>query len=197
MTCTSLFGKMKRASGIWPPFFGNFGIYLRAYAYILFHGLYGLRRIAENAVLNANYLKTLLKPLFDQPYPQYCMHEFVIQTTKFLDKGVKGYDIAKRLLDYGVHSPTVYFPLIVKECFLIEPAETESKRTLDRFAHVMERISAEIERNPETVRTAPHKLTVGNSMASAKSLVRRCHPKCNCPRDQLPPFRYPTTYLNA
>lgn len=162
--------KDEKSIGFMAPFFGNFGIYLRAYAYILFHGLYGLRRIAENAVLNANYLKSLLKPFFDQPYPQYCMHEFVIQTTKFLDKGVKGYDIAKRLLDYGVHSPTVYFPLIVKECFLIEPPETESKRTLDHFAHIMERICKEIERNPEIVRTAPHELTIGrlNETLAAK-----------------------------
>src|SRR5262249_33931203 len=127
----------------------------------------------ENAVCNANYLKTLLKPLFDEPYPQYCMHEFVIRATRFLDKGIKGNDIAKRLLDYGVHAPTIYFPLIVKECFLIEPPETESKRTLDRFASIMERICEEAEKQPEMIRQAPHNLSVGrlNETLAAKSPV--------------------------
>lgn len=159
--------------GFIAPFFGNFGIYLRAYSYILLHGFYGLRRIAENAVCNANYLKTVLKPFFDQPYPQYCMHEFVISATRFLDKGIKAYDIAKRLLDYGVHAPTVYFPLIVKECFLIEPPETESKRTLDRFASIMERICEEAKNEPEIILNAPHQLSVGrlNETQAAKSLV--------------------------
>jgi glycine dehydrogenase subunit 2 len=167
--CKSIWNN-ETSIGFMAPFFGNFGIYLRAYAYILFHGFFGLRRIAENAVLNANYLKTLLKPLFDQPFPQHCMHEFVVQTSKFSGKGVKAFDIAKRLLDYGVHAPTVYFPLIVKECFLIEPAETESKRTLDRFASIMEKICEEVENNPETVRTAPHNLTIGrlNETLAAK-----------------------------
>lgn len=137
-------------------FYGNFGIYLRAYAYVLMHGLFGLRRIAENAVLNANYLKKLLEPLFEQPFPQYCMHEFVVQATRFLDQGIKGIDIAKRLLDYGIHSPTVYFPLIIKECFLIEPTEGESKKTLDRFAEVLKTICDECKNNPEIVKTAPH-----------------------------------------
>lgn len=146
--------------GLVATFHGNFGIYLRAYLYIKLHGHYGLRRIAEGAVLNANYLKVLLAPLFKIPYSQYCMHEFVLQADKYLDKGIKALDIAKRLLDYGSHAPTIYFPLLVKECMLIEPTESESKATLDGFIYVMKKIVEEIETNPELVKTAPHKTPV-------------------------------------
>lgn len=141
-------------------FHGNFGICLRAYAYILLNGLFGLRRVAKGAVANANYLKKCLEDLFTVPFPQVCMHEFVLQMDKFLEKGVKAGDIAKRLLDYGVHAPTVYFPLIVKECFLIEPTETESKKTLDGFVSAMKAINAEIDQNPEIVKMAPHSTPV-------------------------------------
>lgn len=141
-------------------FHGNFGIYLRAYVYILLHGDFGMRRIAENAVLNANYLKKRLSTLFKTPFPQYCMHEFVLQADTFLDKGIKALDIAKRLLDFGVHAPTVYFPLIVKECMLIEPTESESKETLDHFVDAMEAIVKEIKATPELVKTAPHTMPV-------------------------------------
>lgn len=137
-------------------FHGNFSIYLRAYLYAKLHGNYGLRRIAEQAVLNANYLKVRIAPYLAVPYPQPCMHEFVVQADRFLDKGVKALDIAKRLLDYGVHAPTIYFPLIVRECLLIEPTESESKATLDRFVEILETIVKEIETNPELVLTAPH-----------------------------------------
>lgn len=137
-------------------FYGNFAIFLRAFVYVKIHGLYGLRRIAELSVLNANYLKTKLAPLFTVPFPQPCMHEFVVQADRFLNLGVKAQDIAKRLLDYGIHAPTVYFPLIIKECFLIEPTESESKRTLDQFVAVLEKIIAEINANPEFVKGAPY-----------------------------------------
>ncbi len=137
-------------------FHGNFGIYLRAYLYAKLHGNYGLRRIGEQAVLNANYLKSQLKDYFTIPYPQPCMHEFVVQADNFLDQDVRALDIAKRLLDYGIHAPTVYFPLIIKECLLIEPTESESKATLDRFIQVMHQIVKEIETDPELVKTAPH-----------------------------------------
>ncbi|MBA2727340.1 MAG: aminomethyl-transferring glycine dehydrogenase subunit GcvPB [Parachlamydiaceae bacterium] len=137
-------------------FHGNFGIYLRAYLYAKLHGHYGLRRIAEIAVLNANYLKKQLGSLFTLPFPQHCMHEFVIQADNYLDKGIRALDIAKRLLDYGVHAPTIYFPLIIRECMLIEPTESESKDTLDNFIGIMKLIVAEIQTNPEIVRTAPH-----------------------------------------
>ena len=142
--------------GLLSSFYGNFAIYLRAYLYILLHGDRGLRRVAEAAVLNANYLKEKLAPLFTLPYPQTCMHEFVIQADRFLDVGVNAYHIAKRLLDYGVHSPTVYFPLIVKECMLIEPTETESLETLDHFIAAMSAIVDEIEATPDLVKEAPH-----------------------------------------
>lgn len=137
-------------------FHGNFAIYLRAYVYAKLHGNYGLRRIAEYAICNANYLKAKLGRYFNIPYKQHCMHEFVIQADNFLNKGVRALDIAKRLLDYGVYAPTVYFPLIVKECMLIEPTESESKATLDRFVAIMEAIVAEIEHDPEIVKHAPH-----------------------------------------
>ncbi len=141
-------------------FFGNFAIYLRAYLYIKLHGLYGLRRIAEAAVLNANYLKAKLGSLFTIPYAQPCMHEFVVQADNYLGSGVKALDIAKRMLDYGIHAPTVYFPLIIKECMLIEPTESESLDTLDRFLKVMEKIVDEVKHNTEIVTQAPHTLPV-------------------------------------
>lgn len=141
-------------------FHGNFGIYLRAYLYAKLHGHAGLRRIAEMAVLNANYLKNGLKGLFTIPYPQICMHEFVLQADNYLDRGVKALDIAKRLLDYGIHAPTVYFPLIVKECMLIEPTESESKATLDEFLAVLQKIVYEIQEDPDLVKQAPHRMPV-------------------------------------
>lgn len=143
------------------PFYGNFGIYLRAFVYAKLHGLFGLRKIAENAVLNANYLKTHLEKLFTIPFKEPCMHEFVLQADRFLNVGVRAHDIAKRLLDYGVHAPTVYFPQIIKECFLIEPTESESKDTLDQFIYIFEKIVAEIQENPEIVKTAPHNSSIG------------------------------------
>jgi len=137
-------------------FHGNFAIYLRAYLYILLHGDYGLRKIAEAAVLNANYLKKHLEPLFTIPYSQPCMHEFVVQADNYLDVGVKALDIAKRLIDYGIHPPTIYFPLIIKECLLIEPTEGESKATLDHFVLVMKKIVEEIKKDPNLVKHAPY-----------------------------------------
>ena len=154
-------------------FHGNFGIYLRAYLYIILHGKYGLRRIAEQSVLNANYLKTKLSPYFTIPFSQPCMHEFVVQADNYLDQGVKALDIAKRLLDYGVHAPTIYFPLIIKECMLIEPTESESKATLDRFVWIMEQIVQEIQSDPELVKAAPHTKPVTrlDEVKAAKSPV--------------------------
>lgn len=141
-------------------FHGNFGIYLRAYLYILLHGNFGLRRIGEQSVLNANYLKKHFENLFTVPFKQACMHEFVVQADNYLDKGVRALDIAKRLLDYGVHAPTIYFPLIIKECMLIEPTESESKATLDQFVLIMKKIIEEILQDPELVKNAPHKMPV-------------------------------------
>lgn len=141
-------------------FHGNFGIYLRAYLYAKLHGHFGLRKIAEMAVLNANYLKKQMQGLFTIPYAQYCMHEFVVQADNYLDKGVRALDIAKRMLDYGVYAPTIYFPLIIKECMLIEPTESESKATLDEFIEILKKIIQEINQDPEIVRQAPHEQVV-------------------------------------
>lgn len=154
-------------------FFGNFGIYLRAYLYIQLHGNFGLRKIAEQAVINANYLKTKISTLLRVPYPQPCMHEFVVQADRFLDKGIKALDLAKRLLDFGVYAPTIYFPLIIKECLLIEPTESESKRTLDRFVAILEQIINEIQKNPDVVKTAPHHMPVSrlNDVFAAKKKI--------------------------
>jgi len=156
-------------------FHGNFGIYLRAYLYAKLHGNYGLRRIAEVAVLNANYLKAKIQALFTVPFPQTCMHEFVVQADKYLDKGIRAVDIAKRLLDYGVHAPTIYFPLIIKECMLIEPTESESKATLDEFLTILEKIVAEIHEDPKILLDAPHTLPVGrlDEVRAAKQPILR------------------------
>jgi glycine dehydrogenase subunit 2 len=140
-------------------FHGNFGIYLRAYLYILLHGNFGLRKVAEMAVLNANYLKAKIAPLLTIPYPQPCMHEFVVQADRFLKEGVRAVDIAKRLLDYKIHPPTIYFPQIVKECLLIEPTETESKQTLDDFIDALRNILKEIEEDKEFIKNAPYTLS--------------------------------------
>jgi glycine dehydrogenase subunit 2 len=142
-------------------FHGNFSIYLRAYLYAKLHGQAGLRRIAQGAVLNANYLKKRLAPFFTIPFPQPCMHEFVVQADTYLDQGVRALDIAKRMLDYGIHAPTIYFPLMIKECMLIEPTESESKATLDRFIEILHAIVEEIKTDPERVKTAPHTTPVG------------------------------------
>lgn len=148
----------ERSIGEISSFHGNFGIYLRAFLYMQLHGVFGLRQIAEMAVLNANYLKAKLGHLFPIPYSQPCMHEFVVQADNYLDKGVKALDIAKRLLDYGIHAPTVYFPLIVKECMLVEPTESESLATLDHLVEVMEKIVEEIHSDPELLKNAPYRM---------------------------------------
>ena len=120
----------------------------------------GLRDVSENAVLNANYLLTKLKNHFDVSYDRNCMHEFVLSAQRFKKKGVRALDIAKRLLDYGMHPPTMYFPLIVHEALMIEPTETETKETLDEFVDVMAKIAQEIENAPEKVVNAPHKTSL-------------------------------------
>ena len=135
-------------------FFGNVGILVRAYCYIRTHGPDGLRHVSENAVLNANYLLSRVKHIFPVPQGDRCMHEFVASASKLkADKGVSAMDIAKRLLDYGYHAPTVYFPPIVKEAMMIEPTETESKETLDAFAQTLFRITEE---PADLLHEAPH-----------------------------------------
>jgi glycine dehydrogenase subunit 2 len=135
-------------------FFGNVGVLVRAYCYIRTHGPDGLRRVSETAVLNANYLLSRVKHFLPVPQGDRCMHEFVATASKLkADKGISAMDVAKRLLDYGFHAPTVYFPLSVKESIMIEPTETESKQTLDAFAETLFRI---LEEDPDTLHDAPH-----------------------------------------
>jgi glycine dehydrogenase subunit 2 len=143
-------------------FYGNFGVLVRAYAYIRAHGADGLREVSGHAVLNANYLLALLRDLFDVPYDRRCMHEFVVSARSLRQRtGVRALDVAKRLLDHGFHPPTVYFPLIVEEAMMVEPTETEAKETLDAFAAALEGIVAEARSDPEAVRSAPHTTPVG------------------------------------
>ncbi|HHW48080.1 MAG TPA: aminomethyl-transferring glycine dehydrogenase subunit GcvPB [Clostridiaceae bacterium] len=137
-------------------FYGNFGVVVKAYAYIMSLGADGLRKVSEAAVLNANYMMHKLKKYYHLPFEQPCMHEFVISGQKQKEKGVSTLDIAKRLMDFGYHPPTIYFPLIVKEAMMIEPTETESKETLDGFIEAMVQIAREVEEEPETVLNAPH-----------------------------------------
>jgi glycine dehydrogenase subunit 2 len=137
-------------------FHGNFGMHVRAYCYIRMHGAAGLRQVSEDAVLNANYLLANLRDRFDLPYDRTCMHEFVLSGNRQKQKGVRTLDIAKRLLDFGVHPPTTYFPLVVSEALMIEPTETESKESLDYFIASLLQIADEAESNPEFVAAAPH-----------------------------------------
>jgi len=137
-------------------FHGQFGVLVRAYAYIRAMGPEGLRQVSGDAVLNANYILARLRDLYDLPYDRRCMHEVVFSTRRQRAKGVRALDIAKRLLDYGIHSPTMYFPLIVEEALMIEPTETESKESLDYFIEVMRTIAREAEEEPDRVRNAPH-----------------------------------------
>lgn len=137
-------------------FYGNFGAIIRSYGYIKALGREGLKAVSENAILNANYLRVKLREHFEVPYDGYCMHEFVMSASRQKQKGVKTLDIAKRLLDYGMHAPTVYFPLVVEESMMIEPTETESKEALDKFVDALLCINREIDENPEKVLNAPH-----------------------------------------
>jgi glycine dehydrogenase subunit 2 len=137
------------------PFYGNFGVYLKAYAYILRLGREGLVRVSENAVLAANYLRKRLEEHLDIPYNRTCMHEFVASAVNQAAQGVRALDIAKALLDKGYHAPTVYFPLIVKEALMIEPTETESLETLDRFVDDLIDILGQTANDPASIQAAP------------------------------------------
>ncbi|MCK5805929.1 MAG: aminomethyl-transferring glycine dehydrogenase subunit GcvPB, partial [Lentisphaeria bacterium] len=145
----------EQSIGSMHSFYGNFGVFLKAYAYILTLGDEGLREAGENAVLNANYLQERLKKTYRLPYDRLCKHEFVL-TGKGVADGISTLDIAKRLIDYGFHPPTIYFPLIVHEALMIEPKETESRETLDHFAEVLEKIASEAKENPRLLHDAPH-----------------------------------------
>jgi glycine dehydrogenase subunit 2 len=142
-------------------FLGQFAAIVRAYAYIRINGAEGLRQVSEDAVLHANYLMARLKDVYDLPYDRICKHEFVLSGRPFLPYGVRTLDIAKRLIDFGVHPPTIYFPLIVPEALMIEPTETETKETLDYFVAAMRQIAQEAQANPELLHEAPHHAPVG------------------------------------
>jgi glycine dehydrogenase subunit 2 len=156
-------------------FYGNFGVLVRALAYILAHGGPGLRNATLDAILNATYLRKKLEPYFDLPYQDPCMHEVVFSDERQAKKGVKTGDIAKRLIDYGFHPYTTAFPLIVKGALMIEPTETEPKQELDLFADAMISIAEEIEKDPAFVLKAPHATRtprVDEVTAARKPVVR-------------------------
>jgi glycine dehydrogenase subunit 2 len=135
---------------------GNYAVLARAYTYMRHHGADGLRANSVHAVLNANYLGSLLKAHYELRYDRPCMHEFVVSGSKQKRNGVRTIDMAKRIIDFGFHPPTIYFPLIVEESMLIEPTETESKQTLDEFAEVMRIIADEAETTPDRIKSAPN-----------------------------------------
>lgn len=142
------------------PFYGNFSIYLRAYTYIRSMGPRGLKQVSEYAVLNANYVMRRLEKEYELPFTQHCKHEFVLSGRKQRALGVRTLDVAKRLLDYGYHPPTIYFPLNVDEAIMVEPPETETKETLDGFIDAMLSIAEEAKNDPEKVQEAPHTTVV-------------------------------------
>jgi glycine dehydrogenase subunit 2 len=167
-----------RSIGRVKAFLGHFGMHVRAYTYMRMQGKSGLRAIADHAVLNANYLRTRLRGTYTIPHDRVCMHEFVAEGRWEDAPGVRALDIAKRLMDYGFHPPTNYFPLIVHEALMIEPTESESRETLDAFAEAMLTIAREARETPEVLLTAPHKTPFGrlDEVRAAKELVLCCRP---------------------
>src|SRR5256886_2440845 len=158
-------------------FTGPFGVFVRSYAYIRTYGP-RLREMSEVAVLNANYLLARLKEAYDLPFDRLCMHEFVLSArTLKKEHGVTALDVAKRLMDYGFHPPTIYFPLIVPEALMIEPTETEAKETLDAFVDAMRAIAGEAADRPELLKQAPEGTVVGrlDEVKAAKRAVLRYH----------------------
>ena len=145
----------KDSIGAVAPFYGNFMVILKAYAYILVLGKSGLMDVSDIAVLNANYCRSRLKQYYDFPYPKICMHECVCSALRQVKKDVHAVDIAKYLIDKGFHPPTIYFPISVKESIMIEPTETESKQTLDKFIEVMIEIARLAKSHPEKIKEAP------------------------------------------
>jgi glycine dehydrogenase subunit 2 len=152
--------KSGKSIGRMRGFMANAGVMVRSYTYMRANGPEGLRAVADNAVLNANYLRAGLQDLYRVYFPEPCLHE-VVFTAKGMPNGIRALDVAKRLIDYGIHPPTVYFPLIVPEAMMVEPTETESRETLDRFIEVMKAIWREAETEPDTLRRAPHTRSIG------------------------------------
>ena len=159
-------------------FHGHFGMLVRAYAYIRMQGKQGMRAIADHAVLNANYLRAKLRDTYHVPYDRICMHEFVAEGRWADVPEIRALDVAKRLMDFGFHPPTNYFPLIVHEALMIEPTESESLQVLDAFAEAMVKIAGEAHTNPELLQSAPHHTPVGrlDEVKAAKDLVLCCRP---------------------
>jgi glycine dehydrogenase subunit 2 len=156
-------------------FAGPFGVFVRSYAFMRAWGP-ALKEMSEVAVLNANYLLSRLREAYDLPYDRLCMHEFVVSARRLKRQhGISALDVAKRLMDYGFHPPTVYFPLVVSEALMVEPTETEAKETLDAFADAMIAIAREAAEDPETVKAAPHGRAVGrlDEVKAAKRAVVR------------------------
>jgi glycine dehydrogenase subunit 2 len=169
----------EKSIGRMRTFFGNVGILLRGYCYLKTLGACGLREVSENAVLNANYLMAKLKDILPTVYGRHCMHEFVASARALKQqRDVSAMDIAKRLLDFGFHAPTVYFPLVVAEAMMIEPTETESKETLDRFAEVLHTI---VEEDPDMLHDAPHRTLVSrpDDVTAARKPVVKWTPAAN------------------
>jgi len=175
-----LYGLMmpEKSIGRLKAFHGNFGMHVRAYAYIRAYGADGLRDVSRHAVLNANYVRAQLIDTYRIPYPRYCGHEFVLEGRVEGVDDIHALDISKRLMDYGIHPPTNYFPLIVREALLIEPTETETKETLDGFIDAMKKIAEEARTQPELLHEAPHSAPVKrlDEVRAAKELVLCCKP---------------------
>jgi len=167
-----------KSIGYVAPFYGNFGVILRAYIYIRMLGATGLERVAENAVLNANYMQTRLRDHYEVPHPQVCKHECVISASRQAKRGVHALDIAKAIIDAGFHPPTMYFPTIVKEALMIEPTETESKETLDAFTDAMIDIARRAETDPDSVTSCPKTTPIGrlDETKAARDMDIACLP---------------------
>lgn len=163
----------KDAIGQISSFFGNFKVWLRAYVYILTLGKEQIGKVGPYSVLNANYVKERLKEDYFLSIPGYCMHECVFDGLVDQSTGVRTLDVAKRLLDFGMHAPTIYFPLLFHQSIMIEPTETESKQALDLFIHAMQRIAQEAKENPEYVKSAPHTTPISriDEVFAAKKMI--------------------------
>jgi len=166
----------KKSIGRVKAFHGHFGVIVRAFTYMMMLGCDGLRAASEHAVLNANYLQARLRDTYTIPFDRICMHEFVVEGHWEAAPGIHALDISKRLMDFGIHPPTNYFPLIVPEALMIEPTETESKETLDAFADTLIQIAEEARTNPELLQSAPHNTPLGrlDEVRAARELVLCC-----------------------
>lgn len=173
-----VYGLVKPAQSIGrvKAFHGHFGMHVRAYAYIRMHGAKGLREVSEMAVLNANYVRIQLRDTYHVPFDRMSMHEFVAEGRWADTEGIHTLDISKRLMDYGIHPPTNYFPLIVREALMIEPTETETLETLDRFVEVMKQIAVEAREDPDLLHGAPYNTPFGrlDEVNAARNLILCC-----------------------